>query len=328
MLLVIILHINAHYMGFSGTNELTTNIESLINVLTRVSVPCFVMLSGAFLLNKEKNKNFRVFYSHAFYKTTIPFIAVSILLLSFSFVKVIINRGDLLAILKALLIGDYYNLWYMFMLLGLYFFTPIIIIVKERISSKAFGVIAFIWLAFSVLFQSFTTYLISYSFGVVFAYMGYFMVGNVLYNSVKKKRNGWIYILTSIGLLFAAFFIRQIYHISIYSFSPYASFFSPLVVISSVLFFIGYSKINLKISFGKLPIYTFYIYLFHTAVYEMVLLFFKNKILINPLINIIMVSIITFVVSLFLAVFFYYVQVFIYKKFNINNKIQRLFKVV
>lgn len=324
MFLVIILHLNAHYMNVDGTNEITADIESFINVLTRVSVPCFVMLSGAFVLNKEKNKNFKTFYAHVLCKIVLPFIIVSAVLLLFSFAKAIISHGDIFAPLKALVIGDYYNLWYMFMLIGLYIFVPVIILVKERISNRAFNIIAFVWLAFAVLFQSFSTYLISYSFGIVFAYMGYFLVGNVLYNQIKKDRNGWIYIIVSIILLCTATLLRQVLNISIYAASPYVSFFSPLVTISSILFFIGFSKMRISISFGKLPIYTFYIYLFHTAVYEMILMIIKDIIFVNPLINIFVVSFGTFIVSLLLSVVFSKLQKTVYKITNLETKVNRI----
>ena len=326
MLLVIILHINAHYMNEDGTNEITANIENFLNVLTRVSVPCFVMLSGAFVLNKGKNKNFKEFYSHAFCKIVLPFIIVSVFLLLFSLLKAIISHGDIFAPLKALLIGDYYNLWYMFMLIGLYLFVPVVILIKERLSDIAFSIIAFIWLAFSVLFQSFSTYLISYSFGIVFAYMGYFLVGNVLYSRIKKHKNGWIYIIVAIILLCTATMLRQVLNISVYTESPYVSFFSPLVTISSILFFLGFSKFRINISFGNLPLYTFYIYLFHTAVYEMIFMIIKDRIFVNPLINIFVVSFVTFIVSLLISILFNKLQNTFLKAINIETRINRLLK--
>ena len=71
MIAVIILHINAHYFAeSSGTIHI---IQSAINILTRFSVPCFVMLSGAFILSQPKNIDYFSFYKKVFCNTVFPF---------------------------------------------------------------------------------------------------------------------------------------------------------------------------------------------------------------------------------------------------------------
>lgn len=316
--LVVLLHINAHYYSLvNNGNELF--IASFLNVITRVSVPCFVMISGAFVLSKPKNKDFKYFYSHVFFKTALPFLVVSFVLLSFSTVKAIITHGDVLAPLKALIIGDYYNLWYMFMLFGLYLFTPIIIMVKERIPNRVFCISSFVWLAFSIWFQSNSEYLVSYSFGVVFAYMGYFLVGNVIYESTKKKSSIKAIAYTSLSVLFLVitYLIRQTFAIDRYLCEPYSSFFSPTIAIASVLLFIAIRNVNLKLSFGKLPNLMFYVYLFHTLVYQMIFLAIKDRIIYNTIISIMVISIVTFVISLIISLVF----VRIWKICEMNIKI-------
>ena len=315
-ILVVVLHINAHYYPMTNAgNEL--QIESFLNVLTRVSVPCFVMLSGAFALSKSHNKDFKYFYSHVFFKTVLPFIVVSFLLLSFSTIKALVTHGDILAPLKALLIGDYYNLWYMFMLFGLYLFTPIIILVRERISNKVYCISSFVWLAFSIWFQSNSEYLVSYSFGVVFAYMGYFLVGNVIYENTKNKSvvKAFVYLLISVMFIVITYLVRQSFVIENYMWNPYCSFFSPFIAIASVFFFMAVSNWKLIISFGKLPNLMFYVYLFHTVIYETVFIVLNNKIIYNTFFTILLVSLFTFVVSLIVSFVFMKIWNVIDKKF-------------
>ena len=280
------------------------------------------MISGAFVLSKPKNKDFKYFYSHVFFKTALPFLVVSFVLLSFSTVKAIYTHGDILAPLKALIIGDYYNLWYMFMLFGLYLFTPIIILVKETISNRVFCVSSFVWLAFSIWFQSNSEYLVSYSFGVVFAYMGYFLVGNVIYESAKKKSSikAIAYMSLSVLMLVITYLIRQTFVIDRYLWDPYSSFFSPTIAIASVLLFIAIRNVNLKLSFGKLPNLMFYVYLFHTVVYELLFVVIKDRILYNKIITILVISVVTFVISLVISLAFDRIWRISEKKFKNHKK--------
>ena len=305
----------------SNVNEL--QIESFLNVLTRVSVPCFVMLSGAFVLSKPRNKNFKCFYSHVFFKTILPFIVVSFVLLSFSTIKAIVTHGDVVAPLKALLIGDYYNLWYMFMLFGLYLFTPIIIMVKDRISNKAYCVLSFVWLAFSIWFQSNSEYLVSYSFGVVFAYMGYFLVGNVIYENTKNKSwaKAFVYLLISVLFIVITYYFRQLFVIEKYLWNPYSSFFSPFIATASVFLFMAVSNWSLKVSFGNFPNRMFYIYLFHTVIYEIIFIILKEKIIYSTILTIMLVSLFTFIVCFIIAFVFMKLWNTIDKKF-INKQIK------
>lgn len=74
---VVLIHVNAHYFnGTMNTGSPINLIENFINIITRFSVPCFVMISGAFLLHNEKNMDYKKFYSKTFYKTVIPFIII------------------------------------------------------------------------------------------------------------------------------------------------------------------------------------------------------------------------------------------------------------
>lgn len=71
--LVVMLHtsvrptmVNIHQPTASFT------VANLFNAATRVAVPIFVLLSGAFLLDNQKNENFRQFYKKTCYKIVLP----------------------------------------------------------------------------------------------------------------------------------------------------------------------------------------------------------------------------------------------------------------
>lgn len=65
---VVLIHVNATVADSNNISLVGFNICSLINIITRFSVPCFVMLSGAFILNNEKNADYKHFYAKSFYK--------------------------------------------------------------------------------------------------------------------------------------------------------------------------------------------------------------------------------------------------------------------
>lgn len=296
MVAVVVLHINAAYL-YKHHSVWINDVEQMVNIATRFSVPCFVMISGGFILSNLKNKDYRYFYRKSLLNTVFPFLGVLLLLLCMSVAKAIVQGENWLMPIRDALIGDFSNLWYMFMLCGLYFFVPVIIRVKESISAKAFGIVAFLWLAFAVLFQSFSSYLISYSFGIVFAYLGYFLVGNVIFEKMRKGKYAWMYFLIAALAFAAAFFVRRKFHITYYDVNPYTSFFSPLVTVASLFVFLGFSNWNLSLSFGRFPKMTFYIYLFHTAVFSRLLSVAKEHIWVNEIVTILLISLATVVIS-------------------------------
>lgn len=70
VVLVILLHVNSPFYKSIDTpniisNDLNNNVlfACIFNVITRIAVPCFVMLSGAFLISNDKNKNYKYLYS-------------------------------------------------------------------------------------------------------------------------------------------------------------------------------------------------------------------------------------------------------------------------
>ncbi|MGL5904828.1 MAG: acyltransferase family protein, partial [Cetobacterium sp.] len=71
--LVVLLHVSAGYVLKNiNSYNIQFTIGNFYDSLSRISVPIFVMLSGAFILANSKNKNFIYFYKKSFYKIIIP----------------------------------------------------------------------------------------------------------------------------------------------------------------------------------------------------------------------------------------------------------------
>ena len=124
---VVLIHVNANVADSNNISFVGFNFCSLINIITRFSVPCFVMLSGAFILSNEKNADYKHFYAKSFYKIGIPLIVFSFLMLIISEVSAVLKGTGYIEPVLSLLKGNFNNYWFMFMLAGLYFLVPIII---------------------------------------------------------------------------------------------------------------------------------------------------------------------------------------------------------
>ncbi|MDD5923418.1 MAG: acyltransferase family protein [Clostridia bacterium] len=322
---VILLHINAPYLSVSDGCGISRYAVLFVNIITRFSVPSFVMISGAFNLHNEKNRNFKEFYCKSFYKTFLPVIVAIFLFAILSLVK----GNQIISVLYSIGIGDFYNLWFMYMLFGLYLLTPFILIVKKSVSKTLYRNASFIFLCIACISQFFSTYRASYAIGVVFCYLSYYIVGNVIYEESlttkdirennRRRFNPFILLLVSIGLMFItlAFRLKGFVY---YSVDPYVSFFSPTIVVASVLIFIAFTKLNLKTNVNKIAGFTFYIYIFHTIWHRIIMGVLTKIFPTGELFLILIGTVLTFIVSLVSAYVYDLFWRFLEVSLDVKNK--------
>lgn len=163
---VITIHVSATYktaitneetFGVIYTSHIFTTL--LYNTLSRFAVPCFVMLSGAFVLSNDKNADYNYFYHKSFRSFCIPTFIFSILYFLYSIVigVVIINIREkdwtvLLTPVKDLIKGKpYYHMWYLYVMIGVYILVPILHRFKKDMKGKTFDRIAWIFLVLACL---------------------------------------------------------------------------------------------------------------------------------------------------------------------------------
>lgn len=231
---VVLMHVNWQFFKQSNgeIHRVSAVVESIINIVTRFSVPCFFMMSGAFILNGyKKYDNALAFYNRAVKKKFLPF---GCFLIAYVVLDCIMDRNINVSNIMDVLRGDKYNLWFMYTLLFIYFLVPMLSIIKEHISDKAWIRASCIGMAWAIVSQSFSMHYLAYDIGVTVAYMFYFMLGNALYNHrdlFKSKK--FILVLAGFTATAAAFFIRN-NGFDRYVSDPYISFFSPSIVVLSV----------------------------------------------------------------------------------------------
>lgn len=320
---VVLIHVNANVADSNNISLVGFNFCSLINIITRFSVPCFVMLSGAFILSNEKNADYKHFYAKSFYKIGIPLVIILILSFLIAEMKAIIGGRDLLNPVFELLSGNLNNCWFMFMLVGLYFLVPIVIRIKKSISNRSYIIGSFIWLFVAMISQLTSTYSVSWAFGIIFSFVGYFLVGNVIYENMSRIKFKGLYFIFAVICYVLLFIHRGRGGYTDYCLDPYLNCFSPLMLIASVCVFIGFGGIKINIDLSRLSGYTYVLYLLHTNVY--IVLYVLTRRMFPSLIKhyilcLIVIAMLTFIISCVGAMIYDSLWSLLEKKFNLKEK--------
>ena len=280
---IISLHTSALYfntiMGGQSVDKMQKDVwvTCLYDGLARFAVPCFVMLSGAFNLANPKNSQYKYFYKKIFNNVGVHTIVFSTLYFVLFFVLGIIDvvkdqgTARLWKAVIELLSGEpYYHMWYLYMMIGVYLLTPVVILFKNDIGEKQFDRISIVFIIAASVSVWTSTYKVKWNLGLSFCYLGYYMIGYVIRKrGMKNDKNNVtglflvvIGIMIEIGVCRLQYLqlINQSYHYEV--FDPYC----PLIVISSVFVFMGISRIQLKKNLSAISSLTFVIYLVHAGV--------------------------------------------------------------
>ncbi len=127
---VIVQHVAANTLN-PYNNNITTYwwIASIYDGLTRFCVPVFIILTGALLLHKEYNLG--DFLKIKFSRIVLPFLFWSIIYIAFEINSRATNRYVPFSEISEtaftmLRTGSAYHMWYIYVIIGLYLFIPIL----------------------------------------------------------------------------------------------------------------------------------------------------------------------------------------------------------
>lgn len=288
---VIVIHVSTTYSSaVTDVNRLgalyTEHIPTMLiwDTMARFAVPCFMMLSGAFLLS-DQNKDFKAFYRKSFVKLGIPTLIFSVLYFLFNMlihaVAVVSGgqpTGTLLIPLKEWLKGrPFYHMWYLYTLIGIYLFIPFLVRIKEEIGEKSFAVVTWLYLPVAAFSGWTSTFTLNWGIAKVAVFLGYVMAGYELrrvFSQRKSSCKGLLRIASGVAIeaITAILKYRELVKDEAQTgmgFSLDDPFF-PLTVIASLLIFSGFSSLRIKNGkLRKLSDLTFLIYLFHAGVWTL-----------------------------------------------------------
>lgn len=268
---VIIIHANFHFFGDRfETPDLSPEFitENLLNIITRFSVPVFIMLSGGFNLNNPGNGNAVSFYKKTTWKIVLPTIIIAFIFMVIDVTKAIILGTSIIGALVNY-IHFPYALWYMVILVMLYFVTPLLVKMKSTISEKHYVILSVILMVYAVCSQAMSTYRVSYTLGTVGAFLGYYLMGDVIMNHLRLKIPMVISLIIMAASIALTWFIRY-KGFTFYTNVTYRNFFSPTIVLFSMCMLIFFKNINVKAGLSYPSRLTFYIYLFHSITLNLV----------------------------------------------------------
>lgn len=306
---VIFIHVGSYFVAASFAYNLDDygfvfagNIfmSFVFDTLPRFAVPCFVMLSGAFILEDKRNADFGYFYGKTFRSIGIPTIIFSLFYTLYNLLKsigkVLIRCENPIVLfepLKRLLIGKpFYHMWYLYMLLILYLLTPFIFILQKELKNKEKmpgGGYIFAFLCLASISYWTGTYTMGWDIGNAFCYLSYYLIGYKIRAWSKGRKSsvkGYCLILIGFfGLAFLAFMryklassgvviqkagnvIVKDERLEVFAYEG----LDPFVVIASVFIFAGFSLLDIKSNsiISHVSSVTFYIYLFHGGILDVI----------------------------------------------------------
>lgn len=159
ILAVVFLHVAA---GIVLNNDIGTEFWWYGNVFdsaVRWCVPVFVMLSGALLLDTNKQEPIFIFYKKRLSRVLFPLVFWSFFyLIWFALRK---DNATFTDLIDRVLSGKpYYHMWFLYMIMGLYLFTPFfrkIVVNSSRKEIKVLIFLSFILSAINFAYRKFTS---------------------------------------------------------------------------------------------------------------------------------------------------------------------------
>lgn len=312
-LLVILLHVSAGYVN-SGMNNSTYDKSfwagNILDSLSRICVPLFVLISGRFLLGRIET--FKQSYKKRASKIFIPMIAWTLIYLIYSAMLSYKahNIIDITPLVKSVIVGKpFYHMWYLYMLIGLYLITPILNNNIPKISRKSLWRASVLLLVFGVVNSAYNRILgINPIFILWFInYLGYFILGFLIKDSDKKLSSKFLFMLYLIlGLLISSLTFYTAKHFGNLYFYDYLS---PFVIISSLIVYKLFHQINIKKNIlSRISHLTFGIYLIHAGVLSVLesgLRKLNTYFFDNTIITIALKFSLTVIISIIIAYLFY-----------------------
>jgi len=225
-----------------------------LNALTRFGVPAFVMVTGALLLSRDYEIG--SFLKKRLSRVVVPFLFWSLVYVWYSWYNEEITfGGDAWAntrqVLHLLKTGSSYHLWYVYMLIGLYFFIPVIGKFVRNASEKEIIYFLVVWFAVMLITQP---YLSRYNPSVDMHYFagfaGYLVLGHYLaYKNFNIKHlRMWMLLLFLFSITVIAIGSRLLISYSIYPGTMLYEPVSPAVVLLAISVFM-----MVKLTVPKVP---------------------------------------------------------------------------
>ncbi|MGM9795265.1 MAG: acyltransferase [Candidatus Aphodosoma sp.] len=287
ILIVVFLHISYPFFEENTLNSPQWLRAIIPDTISRWGVPVFVMISGAFMLQKEIP--IKVLFNKYIKRLVILLLCWNVIYHIPEIKSMSFSVKNVMSIFFSS--GEGYHLWFLYMLIGIYIIIPII---KKIVDGGLTKYVLCLWACTSILFFWFVKsstfihlqyYLLNFPFQI--DYVGFFILGHYLYSEVKltKKQRCLIY---SLGIFSLACMSLGTYGISVvfgkklYYFIENLSVFNVLVSVALFVFFRYFDVESClilsksKSVIGKLSNLTLGVYLIHIIILNIQYYYFPD----------------------------------------------------
>jgi surface polysaccharide O-acyltransferase-like enzyme len=178
---------------------------NIYNSLSRVSVPLFVMLSGALLLKPSENETLGVFLKKRFRRIGPAFVFWGAAYFAW---RAFVNGEALTvnSVVEGILQGPYFHFWFLYMIIGLYLITPLLRLFVDHAELRVLKYIIVLWfvgVAINPLIGLVVGYEIDTNVFVIAGWVGYFLLG--FYLQKERLRSMFLYTIMLLGYLWTIF---------------------------------------------------------------------------------------------------------------------------
>ncbi len=329
---VIMLHTAVKGFEIYGARTIEWQVCNFYNSCTRFCVPIFVMISGMFLLNPEKEYTIKTIFKKKLLRIALAFIFWSIFYAFIRIIGEIYHESNIktifLLFIERIITGPF-HFWFLFMISGLYIVSPFLrLILKDKLLTKYYLVlcIIFIFLFNTInLFPSLSNILSKtinrMDIKLMSGFSSYFVLGYVLStNNISKKFRRIVYIMGIFSLFLTIFINGYIsYKLNVPGMWMYDNLsLNVFMMTISIFIFIMYNFKNIKMSlfFSKiiyiLGKYSFGVYIIHIFLLSHMIHLGVSPFFCHPIISIPITSFIIFIIS--------YIIIYFIGKVPIMNK--------
>lgn len=308
---VVIMHVAAIYtespLVYNKYPSYYFSYSDFYQMMTRTAVPCFVMMSGAFLIGRRSYKDIKGFYIKSLSKLLWPTIIFGVLALVYRFLSGIKIKELIIDTVSGKPMGHF---WYVFMTVGLYIITPVVDMVKNIVSKENFIRLGICLIMLQIIVRWTCKLIWPIEF---IEYLGYYIIGYCIKNNKDnlKKYSKKLMILIAVVFLSISYLMNEV---SFYCFNSdynpvlFRSAHFPTIIIASIVFFMLFSvweKKNINVIIRKISETSFVIYLCHPLVYGSIqyvlVVLLRNGKYFNPVWYVPVLSFVTLFLSIIIS---------------------------
>lgn len=283
---VILIHICAFGFCNYDVNSSDWQIVNALKSLTGWAVPTFVMISGMFFLDPQKEISVSKLYRKNIFRLVVAIFFWGILYQIANIAKRIAleNADPSVAVfeaIKELILGPaWYHLWFLYMMIGLYMLTPFFRFFTKNAETKHYRYLFILFISFGgilPLAQDFLLYTdhdfkIYFNLKDYFGYACYFIFGFFFSRyQISPKQKSIIYKIAIVSVFLQCIGTSLISCNSGQGNVIFYGNFSPNIIFQTIAIFLFIKEIGTKVAFSKkssqiigiLGKYSFGIYLVH-----------------------------------------------------------------